>query len=53
MDNQEILNELESLYKAFRDNGNINKAAEVMQQIVAIQTKNESGKEPDQTILLG
>lgn len=53
MDNQEILTELEDLYKKFRDSGDAHKAADVMTQIIAIQNKNETVETPKQNILLG
>lgn len=53
MDNSQILKELESLYKGFRDIGDNAKAAEVMAQIIALQNKNETVETPPQNILLG
>lgn len=53
MENSQIVKELESLYRKFLKNGNIDKAQEVMTQIIQMQSVPESTEVPRQNILLG
>lgn len=50
---EQIVKELQIMYEVFRDAGNTAKSFEVMQQIIAIQNRNEHTDTPKQNILLG
>lgn len=53
MKDEEIIAELEGLYKAFQKIGDIKKAAEIMDKIIALRTREESVQSGDKNILLG